>query len=69
MPESVRAPDVRGKSAIIAGEGVLPVEIAKRLAKRGSRPLVLTMRRDGDAFRDVADPLVYLRCPSLSRVI
>jgi DUF1009 family protein len=27
------------------------------------------MRRDSETFRDIADPLVFLRCPSLSRVI
>jgi DUF1009 family protein len=64
-----RGSDTPAKCAIIAGEGVLPVEIAKRLAEGGSRPLVLTMRRDGDAFRETADPLVRLRYPSLSRVI
>ena len=61
--------DTRAKCALIAGEGVLPVEIARRLTEGGARPLVITMRRDGDVFREISDPWVHLRCPSLSRVI
>ncbi|MDR1379038.1 MAG: UDP-2,3-diacylglucosamine diphosphatase LpxI [Synergistaceae bacterium] len=57
------------KSAIIAGEGLLPVEIAKRLASQGLTPLVLTLRDDGQVFKGISDPLVRLRYPSLSRVI
>jgi DUF1009 family protein len=57
------------KSALIAGEGILPVEIARRLTAGGRAPLVLALRNDTEAFLGIADPLVRLRCPSLSRVI
>ncbi|MDR2180327.1 MAG: UDP-2,3-diacylglucosamine diphosphatase LpxI [Synergistaceae bacterium] len=67
MPDN--AQNIPRKSAIIAGEGVLPVEIAKRLSQGGDPPLVLTLRSDGETFRGIADPLVRLSCPSLSRVI
>jgi DUF1009 family protein len=59
----------RVKSALIAGEGILPVEIARRLTEGGNAPLVLTLRSDAEAFRGIANPLVRLRCPGLSRVI
>lgn len=58
-----------GRTALIAGEGCLPVEIARRLTEQGSAPLVLTLRGDCDTFRGIADPLIRLRYPSLSRVI
>ena len=57
------------KIAIIAGEGILPVEIARRLTGQGRAPLVLTLRRDEEAFRGIADPLIHMRYPRLSRVI
>ena len=57
------------KNALIAGEGILPVEIARRLTDQGSPPLVLTLRDDGETFRGIADPIIRLRCPSLGRVV
>lgn len=57
------------KTAIIAGEGCLPVEIARRLAERGTPPLVLALFDDAGSFRDIAEPLIRLRCPGLSRII
>ncbi|MDR3231095.1 MAG: UDP-2,3-diacylglucosamine diphosphatase LpxI [Synergistaceae bacterium] len=57
------------KTALIAGDGVLPVEIARRLTERGAAPLVITLRSDADSFRGIADPLVRFRYPSLSRVL
>ena len=69
MLKNAQNSDKVTKSAIIAGEGVLPVEIARRLTEQGACPLVITMRRDGDAFCDIASPVVSLRYPSLSRVI
>jgi DUF1009 family protein len=57
------------KSAVIAGEGILPVEIARRMTAGGRAPLVLALRDDTEAFAGIADPLVRLRCPSLSRVL
>jgi DUF1009 family protein len=72
MPENLTNPThnaLNTKNAIIAGEGILPVEIARRLTDEGHPPLVLTLRSDGGVFRGIADPLIRLRCPSLSRVI
>ncbi|MDR3264887.1 MAG: UDP-2,3-diacylglucosamine diphosphatase LpxI, partial [Synergistaceae bacterium] len=57
------------KTALIAGDGILPVEIARRLTERGDVPVVVTLRSDEDSFRGIADPLVRFRCPSLSRVL
>lgn len=60
---------VPSRTAIIAGEGTLPVEIAKRLTVQDRAPLILTLRSDRESFQGVADPFIRLRCPSLSRVI
>ncbi|MDR2528146.1 MAG: UDP-2,3-diacylglucosamine diphosphatase LpxI [Synergistaceae bacterium] len=68
-PMGAAPSEPNAKSAVIAGEGILPVEIARRLAARGLAPLVLTLRSDTEVFQDIADPLVRLRCPSLGRVI
>ncbi|MDR1732732.1 MAG: UDP-2,3-diacylglucosamine diphosphatase LpxI [Synergistaceae bacterium] len=59
----------RTKTGLIAGEGALPVEIARRLTELGDVPVVFTLRQDPDAFRGIADPLVRLRYPSLSRLL
>lgn len=53
------------KVAIIAGEGALPVELARRLAERGARPLVLSLREGAEALAPFADAVVPLRAPSL----
>ncbi|MCL2010001.1 MAG: UDP-2,3-diacylglucosamine diphosphatase LpxI [Synergistaceae bacterium] len=58
-----------GATALIAGEGALPVEIARRLSERGKAPLVITMRSDTDTFHGIADPLIRFRYPKLSRVV
>jgi DUF1009 family protein len=55
--------------AVIAGDGGLPVEIAKRLTGQGNAPVVFTMRGDEETFRGIADPLVRFRYPSLSRLL
>ena len=57
------------KSALIAGDGALPVAVAKRLTDLGVPPLVLALGRDESAFRGIAGPLVRLRYPSLRRVL
>jgi DUF1009 family protein len=67
--DKMKMPPENAKSAVIAGEGILPVEIARRLAARGKVPLVLALRGDVEAFRGLADPLIRLRCPSLGRVL
>jgi DUF1009 family protein len=57
------------KVALVAGEGALPVEIARRLTEQGQIPLVITLRNDLETFRGIADPLTRLRYPSLSRAV
>jgi len=58
-----------GRIALIAGEGVLPLEIARRLTERGNPPLVLALRSDVEAFHSIADPLIRMRYPKLSRAV
>ena len=60
---------INGKVALVAGEGVLPLEIARRLTERGQAPFVITMRNDVEAFLGIADPLTRIRYPRLSRVV
>jgi DUF1009 family protein len=68
-PSSGAPPAQPTKNAVVAGEGLLPVEIARRLTLQGCSPLVLTLRDDDRVFEEISDPLVRLRYPSLSRVI
>jgi DUF1009 family protein len=65
VDRNAKAPEY-GKIALIAGEGILPLEIAGRLAERGNAPLVITLRSDTGAFDGIADPLIRLRYPKLS---
>ncbi|MDR1650883.1 MAG: UDP-2,3-diacylglucosamine diphosphatase LpxI [Synergistaceae bacterium] len=44
--------------ALIAGEGTLPVEIAKRLADSGEYPVVYALREDSEAICDYASVIV-----------
>lgn len=57
------------KTAIIAGEGILPVAIAQRLTEQGRPPVVVTLRTDSNSFQGITDPLIRLRYPSLNRVL
>ena len=63
------AADAPGRTALIAGEGILPLEIARRMTERGKAPLVITLRNDADAFRGIADPFIRMRYPKLSLVV
>lgn len=58
-----------GRIVLIAGEGALPVEIARRLHERGTPPVVVTLRGDGEAFAPWSEAVVRLRFPSLGRVV
>ena len=53
--------------ALIAGEGALPLAIARKLAEEGRPPLVLTLRDDAAALRPFAGKFVRLRVPDLGR--
>ena len=55
--------------ALIAGEGALPVAIARKLSEEGTPPLILTLRDDLETFRPLAGKLVRLRAPSLGRCV
>ena len=51
--------------ALIAGEGVLPVEIAKKLHK----PLIIALRDDPEILEPYAGKLIHLKIPNLTRGI
>lgn len=55
--------------ALIAGEGILPLEIAKRLHKQGTPLLIITLRPDPEIFSPLAEAVVRLRFPNLGRVV
>ncbi len=57
------------KTVLIAGEGALPLEIARRLHEKGSPPVVVTLMNDAGAFVPLAEAVVRLRFPSLGRVV
>ncbi|GHS94472.1 phosphatidate cytidylyltransferase [Synergistales bacterium] len=57
------------KTAIVAGEGILPVEIAKRLFETGVLPVVLALRSDIDAFGGISESVTRIRCPGVGRII
>ena len=58
-----------GRIVLIAGEGALPVEIARRLHERGTPPVVVTLRGDDGALAPWSEAVVHLRFPSLGRVV
>ena len=63
MPQNFR------NVGIVAGEGRLPIEIAKRLTDQGAPPHILTLRDDADSFKGLYRSWIHLRYPSLGRVI
>lgn len=72
MTEAAHAPLAgagKGPLALIAGEGALPVAIARKLSEEGTLPLILTLRDDLETFRPLAGKLVHLRAPSLGRCV
>ena len=52
--------------AVIAGEGSLPVEIAKNLISQGEMPVALTVCNDPEKMAGFADPVLNLGKPKLS---
>ena len=52
--------------ALIAGEGILPVEIAKRLQTQ-QETLIMTLRDDPEVLRPYAKKLIRMRTPNLGR--
>lgn len=53
--------------ALIAGQGILPVEIAKRLNTMQERTLIFTLRDDPEALEPFASKLIRMRTPNLGR--
>ena len=53
--------------ALIAGESILPVEIAKRLQATQASTLILALRDDYEVLRPYAGKLIHMRLPSLGR--
>ena len=56
-------------TALIAGQGILPVEIAKRLRELQSETLIIALREDPDPLRPYASRLVRMSIPKLGRGI
>lgn len=54
---------------MIAGEGVLPVEIAKKLNKIQNKTLIIALRDDPEILRPYAGKLVRLKTPNFTRGI
>ena len=57
------------RQALIAGEGILPCEIAKRLHESKISLLVLTLRDDTETFSHYAEKIIHMRTPKLGRVV
>ena len=53
--------------SLIAGSGILPVEIAKKLKSQNASLLVLALRKDLETFKPYAEKIVYLSTPNLGR--
>ncbi|MBQ7666305.1 MAG: UDP-2,3-diacylglucosamine diphosphatase LpxI [Synergistaceae bacterium] len=57
------------KRALIAGEGILPLEIAKRQHESKISLLILTLRDDTETFKPYADRIIHMRTPKLGRAV
>ena len=55
--------------ALIAGQGILPVEIAKKLQALQKSTLILALRDDPETLKPYASKLVHLKAPALGRGI
>ena len=58
-----------GKVALLAGGGVLPLELARKLNGVGTPPLVITLRDDPETFDGIARDVTRLRTPSLGGLV
>lgn len=54
-------------TALIAGQGVLPLEIAKRLNLQHNGTLILALREDPQTLEPYASKLVHMKAPNLGR--
>ena len=55
--------------ALIAGEGILPVEIAKKLNKIQKSTLIIALRDDFEVLEPYAGKLIHLKTPNFTRGI
>ena len=55
--------------ALIAGEGILPVEIAKRLQTLQEKNLILTLRGDSEVLKPYSSKLIKMKFPNLGRCL
>ena len=55
--------------ALIAGEGILPVEIAKKLKKIQKSTLIIALRDDTEVLEPYAGKLIKLKTPNFTRGI
>ena len=53
--------------ALIAGQGILPVEIAKKLQALQKSTLILALRDDPEKIAQYASRLVHMKAPALGR--
>ena len=53
--------------ALIAGLGILPIEIAKRLHESQSDTLILALREDIEPLKPYASRLVHMRSPNIGK--
>lgn len=53
--------------ALIAGQGILPVEIARKLSELQPSTLVIALRDDPETLKPYASRLMHMRIPNLGR--
>ena len=62
-----RKNSMKDNIALISGEGILPVEIAKKLMKIQPSTLILALRDDPEILKPYAGKLIHLKTPNLGR--
>ena len=66
---SLRGVNVLGRIALIAGEGMLPVSIAKQLSEQGDAPVLYNLRHDFEELRAFVCEVVDIQKPNLGAAI
>ncbi len=56
------------KTALIAGNGLLPVELAKKLSEH-EKILILAIRDDPEILKPYAEKLIHFKTPLISRAV
>ena len=62
-----RSANLSRNTALIAGQGLLPVEIAKKLRELQPETLILALREDPETLKPYASRLIHMKTPSLGR--